>query len=100
MAQPEQQMEIGRVLTCTVNECSYNKNNVCHAPDINVGEMHPTCDTFTQEAVSPIAQGMPDVSVCNVTECRFNLNNDCTAPGITVAHHSEHADCLTYRTGV
>ncbi|MEW5705640.1 MAG: DUF1540 domain-containing protein [Actinomycetota bacterium] len=53
-------------------ECGYNRSEVCHAPDINVGEQHPTCDTFTQQLTSLVAQGMPDVSVCNVTQCRFN----------------------------
>lgn len=100
MSQQEQKIERGHVLTCMVLECSYNRSEVCHAPDINVGEQHPTCDTFTKQSASPMAQGMPDVSVCNVTQCRFNSNNDCMAPGITVIDHDGHADCATYRTGV
>lgn len=93
------QMEQGHVLTCTVMECSFNQNEVCYAPNIDVGEMHPTCDTFTTQSVQTAPQGMPDVAVCNVTDCQFNQNKDCAAPGITVNHHSNHADCLTYRAG-
>ncbi len=93
-----QQMNEGHVLTCMVMECTFNQQEVCHAPNINVGETHPSCDTFTTGNALPIPQGMPDVSVCNVTECKFNQSNDCMAPGITVAHHSGHADCFTYRS--
>ncbi|MEW5705441.1 MAG: DUF1540 domain-containing protein [Actinomycetota bacterium] len=94
-----QQMERGHVLTCSVAECSYNANEVCHAPNINVGATHPTCDTFTLGNVNQAPLGMPDVSICSVTNCQFNKNNDCMAPGITVAHHGTHADCLTFRVG-
>lgn len=87
----------GHVLTCTVTECTYNQSEVCHAPNIDVGEMHATCDTFTTGQARPVPQGMPDIAVCNVVDCQFNENRDCMAPGITVAHHSEHADCFTYR---
>lgn len=91
------QMNEGHVLTCTVTECSFNKEEACHAPNINVGDMHPTCDTFTTQNVQGAPSEMPDVAVCNVADCKFNQSNDCMAPGITVAHHSGHADCLTYR---
>jgi hypothetical protein len=90
-------MDEGHVLTCTVTECSYNRMEVCHAPNINVGDNHPACDTFTTSNASLNESGMPDVAICNVLECQFNENNDCMAPGITVAHHSNHADCLTFR---
>lgn len=93
-----EQMNEGHVLTCTVTECSYNQNEVCYAPNIEVGDSHPTCDTFTTQSAQPVSQGMPDVSMCRVTQCQFNQNEDCMAPGITVAHHSEHADCLTFRS--
>ncbi|MHB9003556.1 MAG: DUF1540 domain-containing protein, partial [Coriobacteriia bacterium] len=35
------------VVTCDVMECSYNKNECCCAPSIEVGDQHPACDTFT-----------------------------------------------------
>lgn len=92
------EMEDGHVLTCSVTECTYNQGEVCHAPNINVGDMHPTCDTFTTMSAQPIEQGMPDVALCNVVDCKFNQNKDCVAPGITVSHHSGHADCFTYRS--
>lgn len=92
------QMEEGHVLTCMVTECSYNQNEVCFAPQIDVGDMHPTCDTFTKAQAQPVTQGMPDVATCNVTECKFNQSKDCMAPGITVSNHSGHADCFTYRS--
>lgn len=93
-----QQMNEGHVLTCTVTECSYNQSQLCHAPNITVGDAHPMCDTFTTTQVQPADVEMPDVETCNATDCKFNQSKDCMAPGITVAYHSEHADCLTYRS--
>ncbi|HEY3374262.1 MAG TPA: DUF1540 domain-containing protein [Candidatus Aquicultor sp.] len=94
------QMNEGCVLTCTVTECTFNQSEACHAPNINVGQTHPACDTFTTSDVQPVDQGMPDIAVCNVSVCEFNQSNDCKAPGITVAHHSNHADCLTFRNSM
>lgn len=93
----EHHMEEGNVLTCTVIECSYNQKEMCHAPSITVGDTHPTCDTFTTQPANQADLEMPDVQACHATSCRFNKNEDCAAAGITVAHHSDHADCLTYR---
>ncbi|MBE0447377.1 MAG: DUF1540 domain-containing protein [Actinobacteria bacterium] len=93
------QMQEGRVLTCMVTECNYNKGEICYAPSINVGASHPTCDTFTIQNVQMAPRGLPDIEVCDITDCQFNQNNDCMAPGITISHHSGHADCLTFRPG-
>lgn len=93
-----QQMNEGHVVTCVVNECGYYKDGMCRAPSIDVGDMHPTCDTYTTQQVSQAELEMPDIATCKVTDCRFNQSQDCMAPGITVAHHSGHADCLTYRS--
>ncbi|MHB0976506.1 MAG: DUF1540 domain-containing protein [Candidatus Aquicultorales bacterium] len=88
----------GHVLTCTKTDCAYNQDEICYAPGIEVGDMHPTCDTYTTSGGQPSQEPMADVSTCNVTECQFNTNKDCMAPGITVADHSGHADCFTYRS--
>src|SRR5690242_17459622 len=86
----------GAVLTCTVADCSYNKELECWAPEIKVGEDHPRCDTFTHLAV----QAAPRESVvarCGVTACDFNADTHCNARGITVSNHTAHADCMTFR---
>lgn len=86
----------GAVLTCTVADCSYNKMLECWAPDIQVGEDHPRCDTFTSQTV-PLADAAAVVGWCGVSECGFNAGSHCGARGITVDHHSQHADCVTFR---
>lgn len=86
----------GCVLTCTVTQCSYNKTEECHAPNIEVGEDHPACDTYTTQPVQD-AKKEAMVAQCHVSECTFNNDQDCHARGITVAMHSGHADCYTYR---
>lgn len=86
------------VVTCTVTECSYNQQQKCMAPNIEVGDSHPQCDTFTTSGgVRPMQQDMSTVGLCNVTQCSFNDSTQCQAPGITVTHHTNHADCSSYR---
>ncbi len=84
------------VATCKVVECSYNEKECCYAPNIQVGDSHPTCDTFTTSG-GQAYQEESHVGGCKVSECAFNDSQSCGAPGITVAYHSSHADCETYR---
>jgi hypothetical protein len=85
------------VATCKVTECSYNQQEMCCAPNITVGDMHPQCDTFTTSGASQTSQEESHVGNCKVQDCTFNESMNCKAPGITVAHHADHADCETYR---
>lgn len=91
-----QAMEEGHVLSCTVDECTYNQSRECHAPAIVVGSEHATCDTFTKGEARAMTEATPPVSKCSIDACKFNQNLMCHAPGITVDYHSAHADCLTY----
>lgn len=86
------------VVTCKVTECSYNMQEQCRAPQIEVGDDHPRCDTFTTSGATPSTkQEMPTVGACHVKHCSFNKSDNCDAPGITVMHHTSHADCGSYR---
>jgi hypothetical protein len=89
--------EDGCVLTCTAADCSYNRMLECLAPNIQVGDDHPTCDTFTHDQNVQRAQRESIVATCKVGQCTFNDQMECHAPGITVDHHSQHADCVTFR---
>ncbi len=93
-------MQMGQeapVATCKVTECSYNQQECCYAQDIQVGDSHPACDTFTTSGGGRTSQQESHVGGCKITECAFNDSQACDAPGITVAYHSNHADCETYR---
>lgn len=87
----------GCVLTCTVTDCGFNKAEECWAQQIQVGDQHPTCDTFTRSTQVQQSQQEGIVMACRVSECNFNDSQNCHARGITVSTHTEHADCLTFR---
>lgn len=89
--------EQGPVLTCLKTDCSYNRSECCYAGGIEVGDSHPTCDTYTTQQVQPQSQDISMVSQCMVEQCYFNNSKDCHAAGITVANHTGHADCFTMR---
>ncbi len=86
----------GAVLTCMACDCSYNQRLECWAPEVRVGEGHPSCDTFTKQ-YSPKAARESAVTTCGVTGCNFNDQEECVARGVTLSPHSGHADCVTFR---
>lgn len=90
------QMSDGQVMTCHANDCSYNCELECCAPDITVGDQHPMCDTYTHSDVSETTHEA-SVSRCGVTQCYFNDSQMCDAQGITLMHHATHVDCSTFR---
>jgi hypothetical protein len=86
------------VSSCEVTSCFYNESRMCHAPAINVGSSHPSCDAFMDDGGRHIARketGM--VGACHISECRFNDQLTCGAAQIVVLGHSGHADCGTYQ---
>ncbi len=87
----------GCVLTCTMSDCSYNADMECWAPQIQVGDSHPTCDTYTHDDTARRSQTESMVAMCGVGQCTFNEDMHCHARGITVGQHSQHADCVTFR---
>ena len=91
-----QQMD-GAVLTCTVDDCTFNKSLECWAPRVQIGEEHPRCDTYTHQSDVFLADSAAVVGWCGVTDCGFNDAAHCGARGITVDRHSTHADCGTFR---
>ena len=84
------------VSKCKVKECFYNHEQQCHAPAINVGGDHPSCDTFipTGTHIGRMEAGL--VGACHVSQCKYNTDLTCNASGIVVAHHADHADCDTF----
>lgn len=87
----------GQVLTCQVEDCSYNSGCECLAPSISVGSSIPMCDTYTHQNASQ-TECDAAVSRCAVDECAFNQTRECHAAGVTVAMAQGTAECLTFRT--
>ncbi len=90
-------MQHVQVKKCEVTRCCFNKDTVCHAHAIQVGDDKPLCDTFSPIGVQC---GMPDekaeVGACKVSMCKFNRSLICQAPGITVSWKENTAECVTY----
>jgi hypothetical protein len=95
--QNQVRMQDGAVLTCTVDDCAFNRGLECWAPKITVGEDHPRCDTYTRRPDLPLCDTASVVGWCGVSDCGFNTDKHCGARGITVDHHGTHADCGTFR---
>lgn len=90
-------INISKILSCAVVECSYNKNNECHTPAITVGDgKHASCDTYFRSESKGGIDTVGGVGACKVEDCRYNRSFECTAAGINVGHHVDHADCTTY----
>jgi hypothetical protein len=84
------------VSRCDVTGCFYNKTQMCHAPAINVGGSHPSCDTFVPDAARINRDAGSMVGACHVVDCKFNSERTCGASAIHVAPHADHADCATF----
>ncbi|MCI2417977.1 DUF1540 domain-containing protein [Saccharopolyspora sp. K220] len=92
-------MKMPMVNKCTAVECSYNRDQTCHALAITIGDpAHAQCDTFCR---APMSGGDPkavgQVGACKMSDCRYNVDLECQAPGITVGREQDIVDCLTYQ---
>ena len=91
-------MDMPKVARCEVSQCAYNKDNICHALAITVGDSRePHCDTFfgsMSKGGDPNATA--GVGACKMTSCRFNSMLECGAPSVAVGYQGEGIDCLTY----
>jgi hypothetical protein len=88
-------MKMPKILDCTMSECSYNKDDQCHA--ITVGAASPLCDTFAAFAKKGGALDMTgSVGACKVDRCKFNDSLECAADGIHVGRHVDHPECDTF----
>lgn len=90
-------MMMPQVKNCTVCECFYNLDEICHANAITVGSDHPKCDTYIGD---PDHHGTPAdtgrVGACKQSDCRFNAERSCGAGSINVDCHEDHGDCVTF----
>lgn len=90
-------MKMPKILSCEMEECSYNTNKECHALAITVGSSCPTCDTsYRASDKGGVADTIGSVGACREEDCKYNFSLECTASGIKVGMHSDHPDCLTY----
>jgi hypothetical protein len=90
-------MMMPQVKNCTLGECYYNREEICHANAITIGSDHQMCDTFIADADrhgTPADIGR--VGACHQSDCHFNEERSCGAGSINVDYHQEHGDCVTF----
>lgn len=89
-------------INCSVNNCSHNSSNVCHANLIKIGgngsetSSDTCCSSFLNKqlygnltnSVNAFSNSNQcDALVCNVATCSHNSNNLCTLNNISVNGH-------------
>lgn len=92
-------MKMPQITECDVSECAYNKDSMCHALAVTIGDdAHPRCDTFLSAAQRGGDTGwIGQVGACKVESCKYNKGFECSATSIRVAHHQTScADCQTF----
>jgi Domain of Unknown Function (DUF1540) len=91
-------MEMPVVNRCAAESCAYNRDQVCHALAITVGDVRsPQCDTFLEASLQggdPAATG--HVGACKMADCQHNIDLECQAPSIVVGFQHNEVSCLTY----
>jgi hypothetical protein len=85
---------------CTVSDCGYNKDEMCHARAITIGDgVHPGCDTAFLGAPSHTrANHVAGVGACKVMGCSFNQDLECSADSITVSSKGDSVQCMTFKS--
>lgn len=84
-------------LSCTVVDCTHNKDNLCCLDSIKVGNPNAVksceteCDSFTQKddivkkVVSAVERPVSALNIqCDACECTYNDNNSCTATDVCI----------------
>jgi hypothetical protein len=91
-------MNLPRIIDCSMSDCTYNTNNMCHALAITGGAAAPMCDTFLKLVGKKggVMGSVGGVGACKVESCKFNNSFECIADGIHVGRHADHAECDTF----
>jgi hypothetical protein len=86
-----------RILDCSVEVCSYNKDNACSAAAITMGSSPAaSCTTFIPLGVrGGLDRVTAFVGACSKADCVFNDNLECSAEAVRVG--ADSAQCLTYQ---
>lgn len=90
-----------KVLDCSMQNCAYNKNTLCHAMAITIGDTasNPACDTFIETAAHD--GGFPNViasvGACRASDCRHNEHLECMADNVRVVNNPQSPpSCSTF----
>lgn len=87
-----------KVLDCSMENCAYNQNNMCHAMAITIGDTptRPACDTFIDKAIhGGFDEVTASVGACKASDCCHNENLECMADNIHVTNNPEKTPCCS-----
>jgi hypothetical protein len=87
------------VAGCEATECAYNRDRLCRARAITVGDgSHPMCDTAFHAGTHTRSETIAGVGACKVAQCRQNVDLECQADVIQVILSSSVPMCGTFET--
>ena len=90
-------IEMPAVSGCQVADCAYNRESLCHARAVTIGDgTTPHCDTFFTNWNHASGRQIAGVGACKVDACRHNHDFECQAPNIEVGLRSGEAFCFTF----
>ena len=91
-------IDVPVVIRCSIEGCSYNSNNNCHAKAITIGNGEtPLCDTLLCDEKEVQEKNiLAGVGACKVSQCRFNNDLECIADDISVGSENDNVRCMTY----
>ena len=88
--------ELPQVHDCSVDACSFNADDACHAGAITIGGDHAHCGTFIDIEPRSTGTGTARVGACHRIDCRHNDKLACSAGSVSVGAGDDVADCLTF----
>ncbi len=93
-------IEMPEVSSCEATDCAYNRNTMCHARGITVGDMQQhLCDTMWMAMPRTMRKEGAGVGACRSANCAFNEDLECQADGINITLSGGQAHCATFAIG-
>ncbi len=89
-------IDLAKVMTCAVDDCSYNHTHTCSAAAVTIGARDKaSCVTFIPLSIKGgLDRVQSFVGACQMGDCVHNDHLECTAAAVRVG--ADNADCLTY----
>lgn len=104
-------------VNCSVDNCSYNDNNLCYSSRINIGGLgaqkleDTCCGTFLDKfSYSDLTQEIQNLSIekklfCKVDTCEHNSHHCCTLDNINISGTTDtkiytETNCLSFQNNI
>lgn len=91
-------IDVPVVTECSIADCAYNTENMCHAKAITIGNSDcACCDTMAKGSQHVRANYIQaGVGACKSTNCSFNSDMECTRDSIIVGMNKDNTSCLKF----